>query len=107
MRVKIYTENTKDGVVYKRPGGETVPVEKMAPSEIHEVLEQLNRLEDLVNSGILISTCLIEDEEIKFFTKHNKDVRAEMLSYLLRQLKEDGEKYCGFTSEEEEEEEEE
>lgn len=107
MKVKIYTENTKDGVVYKRPGGETVPVEKMTPSEIQEVLEQLNRLEDLINSGTLISTCLVEDEEVKFFTEHNKNVRGAMLSYLLRQLKEDGEKYCGFTSEEEEEEEEE
>lgn len=103
MRVKIYTENTKDGVVYKRPGGETAPVEKMAPSEIQEVLEQLNRLENLIGSGTLISTQLIEDEEVKFFAKHNKFVRASMLSYLLKQLKEDAEKHYGFTLEEEEE----
>lgn len=103
MKITTYTENTKDRIVYKRPGSEAVPAEKMTPSEIQEVLNQLNRLESLINSGVFINTQLIEDEEVKFFTEHNKAIRVSMLSYLLKQLKEDVEKYYGFNLGEEEE----
>lgn len=48
-----------------------------------EILHRLAELEDKIESGDLISTSDVGDNEIEFFVKHNADVRKETVKEIL------------------------
>ena len=48
-----------------------------------EILHRLAELEDKIESGDLISTSDVGDNEIEFFVKHNADVRKETVREIL------------------------
>lgn len=59
-------------------------------SGLHEGIERLAELEDMIESGELISTKEVGDTEIEFFVKHNESVRkntaTDIFSWIYKNL---------------------
>lgn len=72
---------------YNTKTGKAVVYDYISMSaEFEPIINRLAELEDKIESGELISTKDVGNNEIEFFVKHNKEVRKETAQEILQKL---------------------